>query len=213
MAVAPVPKRVERRRRILDAVRDAIVREGIDQVRIRALAEQCGVAVATLYNQFGSRDGLIAAALEQDFRGRYEPLSFRTKTMTAGEKFRQRMVASARSIGSLKAYTQAVLGFYFQPNIDPKLRAVLHDFVTSDFRSIVADIASAGDLHPWVDDERFASDVVTQLYSITVTWLQGYRGGATLRDRLLYAGAIAFAGISTGTSRDDFLTIARNAAK
>lgn len=205
------PRRVERRRRILDAVREAIVRDGIDEVRIRALAERSGVAVATLYNQFGSRDGLIAAALEEDFRGRYEPLSRRTLTLPPPEKFTRRVIKAAQDIRRMREYTAAVLSLYFRPGVEPVLRAVVHDFVATDFQGIVEAIREAGDLHDWVDPAIFANDLITQLYSITMMWVQGHVPETKLQPRLLRVGATALAGISTGETRTAFEAIARAA--
>lgn len=208
-----MPRRVERRRRILAAVRDAIVREGIDEVRIRTLAQDCGVAVATLYNRFGSRDALIAAALEEDFRGRYEPLSLRTQGRPPAEKFSRRVVQAARDIRRMREYTAAVLSFYFRPGVDPLLRSVVHDFIATDFRGIVDDIAEAGDLQDWVDRDAFANDIVSQLYAITMMWVQGHVGERDLQSRLLQVGAIAFAGISKGATRAGFEAIARQPSR
>ena len=203
------PRRLERRRRILDAVREAIVRDGIDEVRVRSLAARSGVAVATLYNQFGSRDALIAAALEQDFRGRYEPLSRRTLALSPSEKFARRVTKASQDIRRMREYTAAVLSLYFRPGVEPVLRAVVHDFVATDFQGIVEAIGAAGDLHDWVDPAVFANDIVTQLYSITMMWVQGHIPENKLQSRLLRTGAIAFAGIATGETRAAFEAIAR----
>ena len=64
---------------------------GIEALTIRDLADECGVAVATLYNQFGSREGVIGAALEADFRGRFEPLSNARGSCTPAEKVNERI--------------------------------------------------------------------------------------------------------------------------
>ena len=207
------PKKVERRRQILDAVREAIVREGIDDLRIRALAEHCGVAVATLYNQFGSRDALIAAALEQDFRGRFEPLSVKTRDLPPAEKYVRRIALAARDIYKMREYTAAVLSFYFRPSVDPLLRAAVHDFIAADFRGIVDSIAAKGDLHDWLDREAFAQDIVPQLYAITMMWSQGHIEEPELEHHLMRTGAFAFAGISKGETRATFEAVAKKSSK
>lgn len=194
-------------------MRDAIVRDGIEEVRIRTLAQDCGVAVATLYNQFGSRDALIAAALEQDFRGRYEPLSLRTQGRPPAEKYSRRVVQAARDIRRMREYTAAVLSFYFRPGVEPLLRSVVHDFIARDFHGIVDDIAAAGDLQEWVDRDAFANDIVSQMYAITMMWVQGHIVEGELQHRLLRVGAIAFAGICTGETRIRFETVAREPSK
>lgn len=212
-ATERMPRLLERRRQILDAVREAIVSEGIEDLRIRALAEYCGVAVATLYNQFGSRDGLIAAALEQDFRGRFEPLSVKTRDLPPAEKYVRRIALAARDIYKMREYTVAVLSFYFRPSVDPVLRAAVHDFIAADFRGIVDSIAENGDLHEWVDREAFAQDIVPQLYAITMMWSQGHIEEPELEHHLMRTGAFAFAGISRGETRDAFEAIAKKASR
>jgi AcrR family transcriptional regulator len=55
-------RRQERTRRdVLDAAGAVIAEGGVDGLTMRKLAERAGVAVATLYNQFGDRDGVLVA--------------------------------------------------------------------------------------------------------------------------------------------------------
>ena len=55
-------RRQERTRRdVIDAAGALIAESGLDGLTMRKLAERAGVAVATLYNQFGDRDGVVVA--------------------------------------------------------------------------------------------------------------------------------------------------------
>jgi AcrR family transcriptional regulator len=55
-------RRQERTRRdVLDATGELIALGGVDGLTMRKLADRAGVAVATLYNQFGDRDGVLVA--------------------------------------------------------------------------------------------------------------------------------------------------------
>ena len=49
------------RQDVLTAAGEIIAADGIDGLTMRRLASTAGVAVATLYNQFGDRDGVIVA--------------------------------------------------------------------------------------------------------------------------------------------------------
>jgi AcrR family transcriptional regulator len=51
------------RRQILDAVVEVAAASGIDATTVQAVAARADVAVRTVYNHFGSREELIAAAL------------------------------------------------------------------------------------------------------------------------------------------------------
>jgi AcrR family transcriptional regulator len=55
-------RRQERtRQHVLDATGALVAEAGLDGLTMRKLAERAGVAVATLYNQFGDREGVLVA--------------------------------------------------------------------------------------------------------------------------------------------------------
>lgn len=53
------------RNRIIDAARRCFYRQGITATGVDMLAEEAGVSKRTLYNHFGSKDGLITAYLQR----------------------------------------------------------------------------------------------------------------------------------------------------
>jgi AcrR family transcriptional regulator len=71
------PDRVSARERLLAAADELFYEEGVHTVGIDRVIERAGVAKATLYSTFGSKDGLIRAYLD----GRYE--ATRTRVTTA----------------------------------------------------------------------------------------------------------------------------------
>ena len=199
------PKVLERRGRIIEKARELVAAKGIEGVTIRDLANQCGVAVATLYNQFGSLEGVIGAALEADFRGRFEPLSERTRDLSPAEKLDERITTATRAILSeLRDYTRAVMFFYFHHAVNSQLRAAIHDYVVSDFTHIVEEIQKRGDLQPWVHPHDFADDVITQNYSLVMKWAQGHIRDRDLRPRMIRAIGACFIGITRGRARSEF---------
>ena len=54
-------RQAQTRRAVTDAVGELIAEGGADNLSMRRLADRAGVAVATLYNQFGDRDGVLLA--------------------------------------------------------------------------------------------------------------------------------------------------------
>jgi TetR/AcrR family transcriptional regulator, cholesterol catabolism regulator len=195
----------ERRNRIIEITRELVAARGIDDVTIRDLAQECGVAVATLYNQFGSREGVIGAALEADFRGRFEPVSVRTRDLTPAQKVDERITLATRAILSeLREYTRSVMFFYFHHAGSPELRSAIHDFAAADFRAIVEDIARRRELQPWVDPGSFADDIITQNYALVMKWAQGYIRDRDLRSRVIRAIGASFIGITRGRTRSAF---------
>jgi AcrR family transcriptional regulator len=62
-APAPTEHRPSARERLLDAANDLFYAEGVQTVGIDRIIERAGVAKASLYNLFGSKEGLVAAYL------------------------------------------------------------------------------------------------------------------------------------------------------
>lgn len=55
--------RLKRRAKIVDGVIDLIADGGVEAVQMRDVAQHAGVALATVYNYFASKEDLVAAAL------------------------------------------------------------------------------------------------------------------------------------------------------
>lgn len=198
-----------RRARIIDTTRELIAELGIEAITMRDLAQRCDVAVATLYNQFGSREAIIAEALRQDFEGRYLPLSEKTSTLSPADKVRERIGDAVRGMtGPLRDYTRSVMFFYFHHRPDSIVRAAIHDFVSADFRHIAEEIRNRGDLQPWVRVDTFSDDLITQLYALVMKWSQGLIADKRLKSRLMQAAAASFIGISRGETRESFERLA-----
>lgn len=92
-----------RKRRTLDALleaADGIFRERpVDAVTVEEIAERAGVAVGSIYNNFGSKAGLHAAVVE--------------RALDADRRFMDRAYAADRGpIEQLHAAAEEYLGFY-----------------------------------------------------------------------------------------------------
>ncbi len=64
-----VPKNLENiKEEIIQATREMIVEEGYDRLNIRDIAKKCGIATGTFYNYFRSKQEIISALLDEDWR-------------------------------------------------------------------------------------------------------------------------------------------------
>jgi AcrR family transcriptional regulator len=94
------PARMSARERLLAAANDLFYKEGVHTVGIDRIIEQAGVAKASLYNTFGSKDELVRAYLET----RYANVTARV--MQAVERYdtpRERLLAVFEGQGELFA--------------------------------------------------------------------------------------------------------------
>lgn len=200
------PRVLERRDHIIATTREMIGELGIEGITMRDLARRSGVVVGTLYNQFNSREAIIADALRQDFEGRYKPFP---STMPPSERLEARITEASKAIaGPMRDYTRSVMFFYFHYNPNADLRSTIHDFVMEDISRIVQTIEDRAELQPWVNARAFADDIVTQLYALAAKWTQGYIPERQLKARLIQAAASSFIGISLGATRTEFEALA-----
>src|SRR5271170_5302963 len=79
------------RERLLAAANELFYNEGVHTVGIDRIIEQAGVAKASLYNTFGSKDELIRAYLELRHAARRE--SIQSAIEAAGDDPRDRLLA------------------------------------------------------------------------------------------------------------------------
>ena len=196
-----------RRQHIIDITRKMIAEVGIEGITMRALAKRCDIAVATLYNNFGSsgKEALIAAALQVDFQGRFKPFD---ESWSPARKVEARITQTAIDIrGPIRDYTKAVQYFYFHHEQASEIRAMIHDYSVSEFAAVIKQIEARGDIVPWIDTDSFADDMITQIYSLIVKWGQGYIADRHLKKRLLQAVCVQFIAVSKGKTRREFIEI------
>jgi AcrR family transcriptional regulator len=73
-ATTPTQSRAPARERLLAAADELFYAEGVQSVGIDRIIEQAGVAKASLYNLFGSKEALVSAYLESRHRSTFERL-------------------------------------------------------------------------------------------------------------------------------------------
>ena len=87
---ADAPERKSARERLLDTAERLFYAEGVHTVGIDRVLEESGVAKASLYNNFGNKDGLVAAYLDR----RHERQVARVaRALTAGQTPREQILA------------------------------------------------------------------------------------------------------------------------
>ena len=105
-AAALEPKASNRpsaRDRLLEAADELFYAEGVHVVGIDRIVERAGVAKASLYSTFGSKDELVRAYLQKHFRQRQERVA---RVLAANETPRERLLGVFTEIEDLMAGTE-----------------------------------------------------------------------------------------------------------
>src|ERR1700687_1666420 len=95
--------RVSTRDRLLAAADELFYAEGVHVVGIDRLVDRAGVAKASLYSIFGSKDELVRAYLERHFRGRQERIA---SILAAYDTPRERLLGVFIEVEELLAGSQ-----------------------------------------------------------------------------------------------------------
>ncbi len=90
---APTPRGRRTREKLIDAARGALI-EGAGQAEITDIASRADVSAGLAYHHFGSKDGLVAAVVE-DFYERYARIA---NSRFRGETWAQREVQRVRAV-------------------------------------------------------------------------------------------------------------------
>ncbi|HEY5201173.1 MAG TPA: TetR/AcrR family transcriptional regulator [Acidothermaceae bacterium] len=99
-AATRTPDRLSARDRLLTAADELFYDEGVHTVGIDRIIERAGVAKASLYNTFGSKDELIRAYLEGRYRARQERV---TGFIARYDTPRERLLGVFDALGSVAA--------------------------------------------------------------------------------------------------------------
>ena len=189
--------RLARRASMMETARQMIAEKGYESIKIRELAAACRVSVPTLYNQFGGKDQLLAAAIEDHFVG--DPDQVKIKTSLNGL---ERIFAILDFITS--QFLQA-------PDFH---RRLLEAFGSLDStqqvqRSITASLAheigqelgmmqDRRELESWAAPELLAGQVTTAFISSTIDWGSGGIKENELTAAVQYGTGLVLAGVVTG---------------
>jgi AcrR family transcriptional regulator len=92
-------RRLSARDRLLDAANELFYEEGVQTVGIDRVIEHAGVAKASLYNSFGSKDELVRAYLERRHALRQEAVA---NALALVESPRERVLAMFDLLGDLQ---------------------------------------------------------------------------------------------------------------
>ncbi len=189
--------RLARRASMMETARQMIAEKGYESITIRELAAACRVSVPTLYNQFGGKDQLLAAAIEDHFVGDPDQVKIKTSLIGLDRIF-------------------AILDFItFQFLQAPDFhRRLLEAFGSLDSmqqvqRSITASLAyeigqelgvmqGRRELESWADPELLAGQVTTAFISSTIVWGSGIIKESQLTAAVQYGTGLVLAGVVTG---------------
>ncbi len=193
-------KMADRRERILDAARDYVAEVGYERATTRGLAERAGVSPATLFNIYGSKEGVIAAAVEDHLAG-----------FLGGDG--PPLTSIAQLIGSVKRmpkeilriphYSEAMAAIYFSPDVDNAVRDTLRATAQSKQSALITHLGETDQLADWVDPAPLNDQLTNGLFAVIHDWAIGRISNSELKKRLLSTALVILSAATTGAAADE----------
>ena len=178
------PGQQERRERIVQAAISLLERGEYDAIQMRDVAREAGVALATLYRYFTSKEHLYAAALlawAADFpRARPSATNGATGNGATGNGTAtgeaQLRALMRRAVRAFEHYPQMMrVEIVLESPTDPNARALFDEFAGHNRRALMDALSSV--------DADTAAAIVDTVNSVFVTRLRSWAlGRATIRD-------------------------------
>jgi AcrR family transcriptional regulator len=163
----------ERRERIVRAAIALLEAREYDAVQMRDVAQEAGVALATIYRYFTSKEHLYAAAL-LDWAADYpRPSRSASGAQSDEERLRALMRRAVRAFEKYPQMMRAVI--VLESSNDPNARALFDQFAALDVGALMDALSST--------DPVWAAAIVETVNAVMVTRLRSWAlGRSTIRD-------------------------------
>lgn len=125
----------ERVERILDATARLVVAHGVDAVTTRSVSEAAGVPVASIYQYFADRDGLLLALAERDMAEMDEQVA---RDLAALEVLSVRTVVETTMRAFVTVYHRRQS--FVQVYLRGRTNSAIHDYGRAHNKRIAADM-------------------------------------------------------------------------
>lgn len=169
----PLPRSRARSRReqdILAVVREELTQAGYDGVTMQRLADRIGVVKKTLYNRYGSKDGLLLAAIAEVIDG-YRAEAFGTEPGIPA------IIAvnggGVRQLLATPEYAQAMARAVLQADPEHPLVALLLADAIADQVHHLEIAARKEELLPGVDLRPLAEQLTAHTWGLVLLWSKG----------------------------------------
>ncbi len=190
-------KMADRRERILDAARDYVAEVGYERVTTRGLAERAGVSPATLFNIYGTKEGVIAAAVEEHLAGF---LGSDGPPLTSIEQLIASIRRMPKEIIQKAPYSEAMVAIFFSPEAHNPVRDTLRTTAQYKQNALFRQLKADGQLASWVDPVALSDQITNGLFAVIHDWAIARLSERELKKRLTSSTLVVLSAATTGAA-------------
>jgi AcrR family transcriptional regulator len=202
----------ERHRRILEVTRRLLAEQGIAAFNLDELAREADVAKRTVYYKFGSREGLVAAAILDYFEEYEHRIAYHARPGTL-QRLLERMVAIGERNLGIRNYVAGIVTVYFGPDPPPEIESALNEIARRTHGTWIEELAARDQLQPWIDPEVLIDDVTRQRYGVAHAWTRGQIVDGEMIERSIVTLLTYLLGAVRGRARRDIERALRDIAE
>lgn len=187
-----------RRARILQTAREIIGEKGVDGLNMRELAEKSGVALATLYNIYGSKDVLVSYAVNDFLESILETTVQKTARQTSLDRLLTLIDMIGRDVKKSASYTLVVVALYFKSGRDQGVHDMLYKIGLSKFSEVLDNMREDAGYAEWVSIEMLADEMTEQVLWRILQWSRDSFPDRLLGDHMRLSALQILAGVTSG---------------
>jgi len=199
-----------RRAAILEAVRSMIVERGYESVTVRELAAICKVSVPTLYNQFGGKDQLMAAAIEGYFQS-----SQQTDALRSSEPGFPRLIMvmdqSASVLLHQPEYHRRLLAAFASLASTQQVQDLIARALIEVLANELEVMKAKRQLLGWVATTTLAEQMMAACIGVSVRWGAGTLANEKLASHMRYAMGLVVLGVAKGVTQTKLQALVHDA--
>jgi AcrR family transcriptional regulator len=192
-----------RRKRIVEAVRALMRETGETNLSMRAIAARANVSLATPYNLFGSKRGVVMAVLEdaREFQEKFSTL----KNLSAVERiFRALSITLAYHVQDPELYRTLWSSLLDPRGAGDELRTELITPQNSLFwRGLLEEARREGAIAPDVDMDLLQQTLNGQFAAVMLNWIMGGGSVRELEPAACFGYATALCAFATESFRPE----------
>jgi len=194
------PRQLERQSAILASARRMLEKKGYAGVTMRALAREAGVAQATLYNIYGSKDDLILSAVEDLLVG-LEAKIISSQAADGVDTILARGVVSAEQIQATPKYADAMARSLAGVQAGDPLVSVLYTRGLPFLQEHLRIAQEQGEILESVDIDGLAKHLIGQQWGVTWLWIMGVLPLENIVTERVRSDVMTLLAVSQGTAR------------
>jgi len=162
----------DRRRKILQETRRLIRDQGANGFSIREICDRAEVSQKTIYNNFGSKEGVMAAAVFESLKGFHESGPFHFEGNSLEGRLERLIKVRNRNL-EVRAYAIALITIYNSTTLGREVRDAMRDASKLEMQQFAEHLEAQDCFAPGVTATAYLENNVLAGYALLTEWALG----------------------------------------